>query len=97
MINKRVILLLAVLVILPGFVYAQQEKVAPKKVEIDSNFDGVIDRIEHYNKSGQVVRVETDTNFDGKYDEWVHYKNGKVVKAEKDTNGDGKPDTWMEY
>ena len=78
--------------------YVQAEEVpTPTKVEVDTNFDGVVDRVEHYDGKGKISQVESDTDSDGVYDEWVYYKNGKVIRAEKDTNGDGKPDTWMEY
>ena len=93
----KVILILVIFVIFATFVQAGEEALAPKKVQVDSNYDGVVDRLEYYDKSGQIIRVESDTDFDGRYDEWVYYKNGKVEKAEKDTNGDGKPDTWIEY
>lgn len=93
----KVILVLCIFVVCTYFVQAEEEALAPRKVQVDSNFDGVIDRIEYYDESGQVIRVESDTDFDGIYDEWVYYRNGKVEKAEKDTNGDGKPDTWIEY
>ena len=95
--SKKVLLVVLILTLCASFAQAGEEKFTPKKVEVDSNYDGVIDRIEYYDKNGQISRVESDTNFDGKYDEWVHYRNGKVIKAEKDTNGDGKPDTWIEY
>jgi hypothetical protein len=92
------ILMLVFLLVFTTPIYAQQEeKLIPKKVELDSNFDGVVDRIEYYDDNGEVTRVESDTNYDGRYDEWVYYENGKVVKAEKDTNSDGSPDTWIEY
>jgi len=73
------------------------ETVKPRKIQVDTNHDGKIDRIEIYDRGGQVVRVEADTTGDGKTDEWIHYENGNPVKSEKDTNADGKPDVWMEY
>lgn len=75
----------------------EQQTLAPKKIEVDRNYDGTPDRFEYYDKDGKIVQVETDTDFNGKTDEWVYYKNGVVEKAEKDTNGDGKPDTWLAY
>jgi len=95
----KIIPLLFLFCFLAALVYAQeqQQTVAPKKVEVDRNYDGVPDRFEYYDNDGKIVRVETDADFNGKTDEWVYYKNGVVEKAEKDTNGDGKPDTWLAY
>jgi len=76
---------------------SQQEQLKPKKVEVDSNYDGIIDRIEFYDNNGQIVRIESDRTGDGKIDEWVIYKDGQPSKVEKDTNADGKSDVWMEY
>ena len=69
----------------------------PKKVQVDTNFDGKADRTEYYNEKGEVERVEVDTNGDGVPEEKVFYENGKPVKGEKDTNSDGKTDVWIEY
>ena len=75
----------------------EQKRFTPKKVEIDSNYDGAVDRIEYYDESGQIEKVEIDSTGDGKINEWVTYKNGQPVKSAKDMNQDGKPDIWMEY
>ena len=94
---KKGLLMLFVITVACNLAWAKEEVVKPRKAEVDSNFDGTVDRVEYYDEKGGVIRVESDTNFNGVYDEWVYYKDGKVVKAEKDTNGDGKPDTWIEY
>lgn len=73
------------------------KQIPPKKVEMDTNYDGKVDRVEHYNAEGIVVRLETDTNGDGIMDEWIVFENGSPVKKEKDTNNDGAPDVWVEY
>ena len=75
----------------------EQAKVAPKKVEVDTNYDGKIDRTETYNAKGEIQQVESDTTGDGKIDEWVNYEAGKPMRSEKDTNADGKPDVWVDY
>lgn len=74
-----------------------QKEFKPKKVEVDTNFDGKVDRVEHYDANGQITRVEQDTAGTGKANEWVIYKNGNPVRKEKDTNADGKPDVWIDY
>ena len=68
----------------------------PKKIEVDTNKDGIPDRFEYY-EEGVLVRIEADSNFDGEIDEWGIVRDGKIVKAEKDTDGDGKADRWMTY
>ena len=72
-------------------------KVPPKKVTMDTNYDGKADRVELYDKDGEISRLESDTNEDGIIDEWIVFDKGDPVKKEKDTNGDGKPDVWVEY
>ena len=72
-----------------------QTKVIPKKVQVDSNYDGKIDKTEYYDSEGRPVRTEVDNDGDGIMDEAVIYKDGKPVKSEKDTNKDGKPDVWI--
>ena len=74
-----------------------QDTITPKKIGVDSNYDGKTDRIEIYDATGQITRVEVDNNADGSIDEWIVYENGKPAKREKDTNGDKKPDVWIEY
>jgi len=76
---------------------ARGAKVAPKKVEVDSNFDGTPDRTELYDSAGRIARVEADTNADGKADTWIVYEGGMPVQEQRDSNGDGKPDVWIEY
>ena len=74
-----------------------QQQFVPKRVEVDTNYDGKIDRTEIYDASGQISKVEISSKGDGVVDEWITYKNGVPVKKEKDTNGDGKPDVWITY
>ncbi len=104
---KNMIMVLAVLIcvsFVAGEAYsavnAAQEstsiKVVPKKIQVDSNFDGKVDRIESYDINGKPVKVEADNDFDGIMDETLLYKDGKPYKTEKDTNKDGKPDVWID-
>lgn len=76
---------------------AEKQQFSPKKVEVDSNYDGKVDRIETYDASGQIAKVEVDSDANGKIEEWIIYKNGIPAKKERDTNGDGKPDVWIDY
>ena len=70
---------------------------SPKKVNVDTNYDGKIDRTEVYNEVGEIISVESDTNGDTIIDEWIIYEKGKPIKSEKDINDDGKPDVWVDY
>ena len=69
----------------------------PKEIKLDRNYDGIIDRVESYDKKGRIIKIEADSTNDGKINEWVYYKDGTPARAEKDINGDGKPDTWIDY
>jgi len=97
---KRILAMAALLaVFFAGVCTAEdaQKQFVPKKVQVDSNYDGKIDRVETYDEAGQIQKVEADTNNNGKIDEWVTYKNGKPIKKEKDQNEDGKADVWVDY
>jgi len=97
---RSLLLVLLIAVLVTGVSYAQeakQKQITPKKVEVDSDFNGTIDRVEKYDETGKVSRVEMDNNGDGVMDEWVIYQNGAPVKSERDTNGDGKADLWITY
>lgn len=69
----------------------------PKKLEMDTNYDGRVDRIEMYDSEGRIQRLDLDTNGDGNFDEWMIFENGKPRMKGKDRNEDGRTDTWIEY
>jgi antitoxin component YwqK of YwqJK toxin-antitoxin module len=69
----------------------------PKRVELDTNYDGKVDRIEMYDSEGRLQRVDIDTKGNGTFDQWFIYENGKPKMMGKYKNGDGKTDTWVEY
>jgi hypothetical protein len=69
----------------------------PKKLEMDTNYDGRVDRIEIYDSEGSIQRLDLDTNGDGNFDEWMIFENGKPRMKGKDRNEDGRTDTWIEY
>ena len=64
-----------------------------EKEEMDGDFDGVVDWVDHY-KGGRRVTSDIDTNSDGKFDLFKTYEQGKVRRKERDTNGDTKIDFW---
>lgn len=73
------------------------QQIMPKKIGVDTNFNGKPDRWEYYDDKGQITKVESDPDEDGIIDETVVYENGKPVKGWKDTNKDGKPDVWIDF
>jgi hypothetical protein len=64
-----------------------------EKEEMDGDFDGRPDWIDHY-KGGQRVMSEIDTDYNGTPDLFKYYEKGTVRKKERDTNNDGRPDFW---
>lgn len=66
---------------------------AIKKEEIDSDFDGQVDWVDHY-QAGKRVLSEIDTNEDGRFDLFRIYEGGMVRRKERDTDGDGQVDFW---
>jgi len=97
---RKIFLLVILCGLIPvGLVCSEEEKqlVHAKKVQVDANYDGQVDRIEHIGAGGKIERLELDNSGDGRMDEWIDYADGRPLKGEKDTNGDGKPDVWIEY
>ena len=99
---RIVLAVLLVIAILPLGAHAapqqaEKQQFVPKKVEVDTNYDGKIDRVETYDANGQIQRIEIDSTGKGVMDEWIVYKNGNPVRKEKDSNGDGKADVWIQY
>jgi hypothetical protein len=64
-----------------------------EKEEMDGDFDGRPDWIDHY-KGGRRVMSEIDTDYNGKPDLFKYYEKGKLRKKERDTDNDGRPDFW---
>jgi len=105
MVRKLIVFILALFVLaMATEAFCQKEiaeqkaqQVMPKKIGIDTNYNGKPDRWEYYNEKGQITKVESDADEDGVIDETITYENGKPVKGAKDTNKDGKPDVWIDF
>ncbi len=107
MTHKSVLLfaLIFAVVVTPGFGWAKPEKAAPqdknrlqpREIKIDSNYDGKVDRTEIYDAEGNVIRVEVDSNADGKIDEWLDFDGGVRTSGKRDLDGDGKADVFLIY
>ena len=63
------------------------------KEEMDSDFDGRVDWVDHY-QGGKRVLSEVDTDYDGAFDLFKIYEAGHVRRKERDSNGDGRIDVW---
>ena len=48
----------------------------PVRLEIDSNGDGAMDRVQHYS-DGKVVKIERDTDHDKRMDTWIILRRKK--------------------
>jgi hypothetical protein len=66
---------------------------AIEKEEMDGDFDGLVDWVDHY-QGGRRVTSDIDTNSDGQFDLFKTYEQGRVRRKERDTNGDQKIDFW---
>jgi hypothetical protein len=66
---------------------------AIEKEEMDGDFDGRVDWVDHY-QGGVRVLSEVDADYNGKFDLYKTFEKGKVRKKERDTDGDGKVDLW---
>ncbi|HOG44306.1 MAG TPA: hypothetical protein PK560_09510 [bacterium] len=67
------------------------------KEELDLDFDGKIDAVDHY-LNGIVRRREVDFQFDEETDIWKHFdEKGALMLIEADQSGDGKIDYWEHY
>ena len=67
---------------------------ADKVVKSDSNKDGKIDQIAHFDDKGKLVKLELDSNGDEVMDRFQYYREEQVVRVEADRNFDGKIDSW---
>lgn len=63
------------------------------RLDIDSNFDGIVDQRQYFEKGGKLARVELDEDQDG-IPEQIQYYDGedKLLRVEFDTNKDKKID-----
>jgi hypothetical protein len=66
---------------------------AIEREEMDGDFDGIVDWVDHY-QGGTRVTSDIDTDNDGKFDLFKTYEQGRVRSKERDTNGDDKIDYW---
>ena len=64
----------------------------PRTIEVDEDYDGVVDRWEDYDAAGKLARVGTSRRGKGP-DVWTSAgPDGQPSRKEYDEDGDGKPD-----
>ena len=68
-----------------------------KIVERDTDKDGKIDQIGHFDSTGKLVKLDLDSNKDGVMDRFQYYRDGEIVRIEGDKNADGKIDSWDHF
>ena len=67
-----------------------------EREEMDGDFDGVFDWVDHY-QDGIRVMSESDTDFDGNTNVWSYYEGQTITRQERDTDGNGMIDYWIRY
>ena len=55
-------------------------------VRLDSNKDGKIDRITHFDSAGRILKLEVDSDSDGLMDRFQFYEDEKLIRIERDTD-----------
>ncbi len=69
---------------------------AMTKLELSTQRNGMVDRIEYY-EAGARVRAEEDTNADGRIDKWERYEGSRLASVAIDTRQRGTPDRRVMY
>jgi antitoxin component YwqK of YwqJK toxin-antitoxin module len=58
----------------------------------DTNEDGLIDQIAHFDKRGKIIKLEIDSNADEVMDRFQYYEKEQIIKVERDTDHDRQID-----
>ena len=66
---------------------------AIEKEEMDGDFDGRVDWVDHY-QGGKRVLSEVDTDYNGTFDLFKVYESGVVRSKQRDTDDNGSVDFW---
>ncbi len=66
-----------------------------KKVEVDSDYDGVVDRVIRFDSEGNAIYEEYDFDLDGLIDTYYYYGEAGLERQEVDSNSDGEIDIWV--
>jgi hypothetical protein len=69
---------------------------AVDRIEVSTNRDGKISRVEHY-AAGRMTAAEEDTDGDGHVDKWETYDGDRLAAVAFDTQRRGAPDRRLVY
>jgi len=65
------------------------------RIEVDSDYNGMVDRVIRFDAEGKTDYEEYDFDLDGKIDTYYFYGEDGLERQELDSNGDGKIDIWV--
>lgn len=65
------------------------------KIEVDSDYNGIIDGVIRFDAEGKTDYEEYDFDFDGQIDTYYYYGEEGLERQELDSNGDGRIDIWV--
>ncbi|MBB6480857.1 hypothetical protein [Spirochaeta isovalerica] len=65
------------------------------KITVDSDYNGVVDRVIRFDSEGRTDYEEYDFDLDGLIDTYYFYGEEGLERQEIDSNGDGKIDIWV--
>jgi hypothetical protein len=66
-----------------------------KRIEVDSDYNGIVDRVIRFDIDGKTDYEEYDFDLDGIIDTYYYYGEEGLERQELDSNGDGKIDIWV--
>ena len=66
-------------------------------MERDSDKDGKIDQVVHFDNNGQLTKLEVDDNGDEVMDRFQFYEDGQIKRLERDTDYDSQIDAWDDF
>ena len=66
-----------------------------KKIEVDSDYNGIIDSVIRFDAEGKTNYEEYDFDLDGIIDTYYFYGEEGLERQELDSNGDGEIDIWV--
>lgn len=66
-----------------------------KRIEVDSDYNGIVDRVIRFDIEGKTDYEEYDFDLDGQIDTYYYYGEEGLERQELDSNGDGQIDIWV--
>ena len=66
-----------------------------KRIDVDSDFNGIVDRVIRFDAEGKTDYEEYDFDLDGIIDTYYYYGEEGLERQELDSNADGKIDIWV--